>query len=185
MRQIKIEGLTELAGQLEKLKAIPQGQAVRQALLDGAQLIERHAAANAPIAPTATHYRGKMIAPGGLRRSLQSAPGRSFKTFVQAYAFSLRKFAPHSHLVEFGTKAHTITGRMRFLRGKQAESAATRIGIFARQAVSKYVFARKVSHPGAKETPFFRKAISSQRGAIKRLLESRVKAAFDALGRAA
>lgn len=169
MKQIKIEGLTELAGQLEKLKAIPQGQAVRQALLDGAELITRHAAANAPIAPTATHYRGKMIAPGGLRRSLQSAPGRSFKNFLQAFAFSLRKFAPHSHLVEFGTKAHTIVPDKKKVM-KWGNPA---------------IFARKVSHPGAKETPFFRKAISSQRGAIKRLLESRIKAAFDALGRAA
>lgn len=167
---IKIEGLTELAGLLEKLKLIPQGEAVRQALLDGAGLITTAARANAPIAAYPTHYRGRMIAPGGLRKSLMAAPGKSYKNFLQAYAFTLRRMAPHAHLVEFGTKPHVITpkkGKMlRFGRGLN-------------------IFAKKVNHPGSRENPFFRKAIRSQRNAVKRLLESKVKQAFDALGRTA
>lgn len=170
MNQIKIEGLADLAGQLEKLKQIPQGADVRQALLDGAQLITGQARANAPIAPYATNYRGTMVAPGGLRKSLEAAPGRAHKNFLQAYAFALKRLAPHAHLVEFGTKAHLITPKL-----KKMLKFGNRFTAFA----------KKVQHPGSREVPFFRNAIRSQRGAVKRLLESRVKAAFDALGRAA
>lgn len=167
---IKIEGLTHLAGQLDKLKATAQGEAVRAALLDGANLITGAAKARAPVAPYATNYAGRSIAPGGLKKSLGAAAGRQFKTFLQAYAFSLKKAAPHAHLVEFGTKAHTITPKnKKFLMFGN---------LFKR-------FAKKVQHPGSREIPFFRDAIKAQRNNVKRLLESRVKAAFDALGRAA
>lgn len=167
---IKIEGLTQLAGQLDKLKATAQGEAVRAALLDGANLITDAAKARAPVAPYATNYAGRSIAPGGLKKSLGAAAGRQFKTFLQAYAFSLKKAAPHAHLVEFGTKAHAITPKnKKFLMFGN---------LFKR-------FAKKVQHPGSREIPFFRDAIKAQRNNVKRLLESRVKAAFDALGRAA
>lgn len=167
---MKIEGLTELAGQLEKLKNTATGNDVRAALLDGANLISQAARARAPIAPYATNYRGTQIAPGGLRRSLQSAAGRAHKTFLQAYAFALRFIAPHAHLVEFGTKAHMIApkNKKRLVFGNR----------FKR-------FALKVQHPGSREIPFFRDAIRSQRNNVKRLLEQRVKAAFDALARTA
>lgn len=168
--KIKVEGMTELAGQLEKLKKTAHGEEVRAALLDGANLISDAARARAPIAPYATNYRGTAIAPGGLRKSLAAAAGRQFKTFLQAFAFSLKKAAPHAHLVEFGTKAHTIVPKnKKFLVFGN---------LFQR-------FAKKVQHPGSREIPFFRDAVKAQRNNVKRLLESRVKAAFDALGRAA
>lgn len=167
---IKIEGLTELAGQLEKLKKTAQGAEVRAALLDGATLVSEAAKARAPVAPYATNYRGRSIAPGGLKKSLWAAPGRKFKDFLQAYAFSLKFTAPHAHLVEFGTKAHTITPKnKKFLMFGN---------LFKR-------FAKKVQHPGSRPIPFFRDAIKAQRNNVKRLLEQRVKAAFDAIGRAA
>jgi HK97 gp10 family phage protein len=167
---IKIEGLTELAGQLEKLKKTAQGAEVRAALLDGANLISDAAKARAPVAPYATNYRGRAIAPGGLKRSLSAAAGRQFKNFLQAYAYTLKQAAPHAHLVEFGTKAHTVTPKdKKFLMFGN---------LFKR-------FAQKVQHPGSRPIPFFRDAIRAQRNNVKRLLESRVKAAFDALGRAA
>lgn len=168
--KIKVEGMAELAGQLEKLKKTAHGEAVRAALLDGANLISDAARARAPIAPYATNYAGRSIAPGGLRKSLTAAAGRQFKTFLQAFSFSLKKAAPHAHLVEFGTKAHTIIPKnKKFLVFGN---------LFKR-------FAKKVQHPGSREIPFFRDAIKAQRNNVKRLLESRVKAAFDALGRAA
>jgi HK97 gp10 family phage protein len=167
---IKIEGLTELAGQLEKLKKTARGDEVRAALLDGANLISDAAKARAPVAPYATNYRGRAIAPGGLKRSLAAAAGRQFKTFLQAYAYTLKQAAPHAHLVEFGTKAHTVTPKdKKFLMFGN---------LFKR-------FAKKVQHPGSRPIPFFRDAIRAQRNNVKRLLEQRVKAAFDALGRAA
>lgn len=167
---IKIEGLTELAGQLEKLKKTAHGDEIRAALVDGANLISDNARARAPIAPYATNYKGQAIAPGGLKRSLLAAAGRQFKTFLQAFAFSLKKAAPHAHLVEFGTKAHAIAPKNK------------KVLMFG-NAFKR--FAKNVQHPGSREIPFFRDAIRAQRGNVKRLLESRVKAAFDALGRAA
>lgn len=168
--KIKVEGMVELAGQLEKLKKTAHGEEVRAALLDGANLISDAARARAPIAPYATNYAGRSIAPGGLRKSLAAAAGRQFKTFLQAFAFSLKKAAPHAHLVEFGTKAHTIV--------PENKKFLVFGNLFKR-------FAKKVQHPGSREIPFFRDAIKAQRNNVKRLLESRVKAAFDALGRAA
>ena len=167
---IKIEGLTELAGALEKVRATAKGAEVRQALLDGANLISQAAAANAPIAPYATNYNGRMIAPGGLRRSLRAAAGKQYKNFLQAYAYALKLVAPHAHLVEFGTKAHTIKPK--------------RAGGWLKFGNRFTAFARSVQHPGSRPQPFFRNAIRSKRNAVKNLLESRVKAAFDALARA-
>jgi HK97 gp10 family phage protein len=167
---IKIEGLEDLAGMLEKVKATARGNEIRAALLDGANLIRGQAQANAPRAPYATYYQGRMIEPGGLRKSLQAAAGRQFKNFLQAYAYAVKLAAPHAHLVEFGTKRHTIVpkDKKKLVFGNR----------FKR-------FASRVTHPGSRPIPFFRNAIRSQRNNIKRLLESRVKAAFDALGRAA
>lgn len=167
---IKVDGLTELAGQLEKLKRTSQGRDVQAALLEGANLISAQARANAPIAPYPTNYRGRQIAPGGLRKALQSASGRKHQNFLQAYAYALKHVAPHAHLIEFGTKAHTIVpkDKKRLMFGNQYKR-----------------FAKMVRHPGSRPIPFFRDAIRSQRGRVKRLLESKVKAAFDALGRTA
>lgn len=167
---IKIEGMVELAGQLEKLKATARGEEVRAALLDSAAMLADAARTNAPQAPYPTNYRGKQIAPGGLKRSIKSAPGRQSKNFLQAFAFTLKGAAPHAHLVEFGTKPHAI---------KPKDKKFLVFGnLFKR-------FAKSVQHPGSREIPFFRNAIRSKRTAIKRLMETRVKAAFDALGRTA
>lgn len=166
---IKIEGLEDLAGQLEKLKHTAQGKDVQQALVDGAELIRNAARTNSPTAPYPTYYKGRMIAPGGLKASLMASTGRKFKNFLQAYAFALKNRAPHAHLVEFGTKPHAIVAK------KKAMVFGNR---FRR-------FTRKVMHPGSREIPFFRNAIKQQRNAVKRLLESKVKAAFDALAKTA
>ena len=167
---IKIEGMEDLAGQLEKLKRTAQGKEVQQALLDGAELIRNAARTNAPTAPYSTYYKGRMIAPGGLKASLMASPGRKFKNFLQAYAFALKNRAPHAHLVEFGTKPHAIVAKNK------------KVMVFGNRFRR---FARKVMHPGSREIPFFRNAIKQQRNAVKRLLESKVKAAFDALAKTA
>ena len=169
---IKIEGLTELAGQLEKLKKTAQGAEVRAALLDGANLISDAAKARAPVAPYATNYLGRAIAPGGLKRSPAAAAGRQFKNFLQAYAYTLKQAAPHAHLVEFGTKTHRIKPKTKYGRL-----------VFGNNGF--FISSKGVTHPGSRPIPFFRDAIRAQRNNVKRLLESSVKAAFDALGRAA
>jgi HK97 gp10 family phage protein len=167
---IKIEGMTELAGQLEKLKDTATGSEVRDALIAAAQMVSGAAKTNAPTAPYPTNYKGSQIAPGGLKRSITAAPGRQYKTFLQAFAFSLKNTAPHASLVEFGTKPHSITPKdKKFLVFGN---------LFKR-------FARSVQHPGSRSIPFFRDAVRSQRSSVKRLLETRVKAAFDALAKSA
>ena len=162
--KIKIEGLTELAGQLEKLKTIPQGAALQQALLEGAELIARQARANAPIAPPGSEGRGF------LRKSIRTSPGRQFSNFLQSFAYTFRNAAFYAHMVEFGTKPHVIVPNVKKMLK------------FGRVFTA---FSKKVRHPGSREIPFFRNAIRTQRGAVKRLLEAKVKAAFEALGRAA
>lgn len=167
---IKVEGMVELAGMLEKVKATAQGHEVRAALLEGADMVRFAAVARAPIAPYPTNYKGRQIAPGGLRRSLMAAPGRQVKSFLQAFTFALKRLAPHAHLVERGTKAHVIVPKnKKWLKFGNRFTA----------------FAKSVSHPGSRAQPFFSDAVRSQRNRIKKMLETRVKAAFDAIARAA
>lgn len=167
---IRIEGLEELTQDMEKLKRLPQGRAVQSALLEGAEIVSRQARANAPVAPYPTYYQGRYIAPGGLRASLSAAAGKAYKNFLQAFAYTLKVRAPHAHLVEFGTKQHAIRPKNK------------KILKFGNRAIR---WAKQVTHPGSRTIPFFTKAISQTRNRIKRLLEGRVKAAFDALWRAA
>jgi len=87
----------------------------------------------------------------------------------------LKDAAPHAHLVEFGTKPHTIAGKKMRIAARAFQWLA-RVGDQVRT---------KIQHPGSRPNPFFQNAIKSQRLRIKRLLEQRVKAAFDAIGRAA
>lgn len=169
--QIKIEGLTELTSMMAKVKATSQGHEVRAALLASAQMIEQEAKTRAPIAPYPTYYKGRFIAPGGLRASFRSAAGRQSKNFLQAFTFAGGNRAPHAHLVEYGTKPHVITPQ---LRGKLLK--------FGNRFTA---FAKSVQHPGSRPQPFMRNSVRAKRGAVKRLLEMRVKEAFDALARAA
>ena len=162
--RIKVDGLEDLAAQLEKLKTIPEGVALRQALFEGAELIARQARANAPIAPPGSEGRGF------LRRSIRASSGRQFKNFIQSFAYTFKTAAFYAHMVEFGTKPHIIAAK------------AKKMLKFGRAFTA---FAKKVQHPGSRPIPFFRDAIRTQRGAVKRLLEAKVKAAFEALGRAA
>ncbi len=182
---IKIHGMDALAGQFEALKRMGTGPEIQQALNEAAEMLRDEVHSRAPIAPRTIASKGKTIAPGGLKRSVKAAPGRKKKTFLQSFVFSLSGLAPHAHLVEYGTKAHTITGKvLRFFTGGRVASFSERVGIFARQAVDKFGFARgKVPHPGAKANPFFGGSVKAKRSAIKRHLEASIKAAYESLGR--
>lgn len=175
VRAITVSGIEDLAQQLKKLQATATGEPIRQALLESAQMIRDDAARRAPIAPYATRQRGQTYQPGGLRKSLKAASGRKYKNFLQAFAFTLKNAAPHAHLVEFGTKPHTIAGKKMRIAARAFQWLA-RVGDQVRT---------KIQHPGSRPNPFFQSAIKAQRSRIKRLLEQRVKAAFDAIGRAA
>jgi hypothetical protein len=176
MKGIKVEGMDHLAGQLKRVMATAQGQELQAALLAAAEEIRAEAARRAPIAPYPTRQNGRDIAPGGLRASLKAAAGRKYKTFLQAFTFTLAKLAPHAHMVHNGTKPHWIRGK-KFLRiAGRAFAWLSRVGDQVRT---------KVFHPGSRPNPFLADAVKAKRRSIKKLLETRVKAAFDALGRAA
>jgi HK97 gp10 family phage protein len=174
-KNISVTGLDDLTQQFKKLMATAEGPALQEAILEGARMIESEAERRAPIAPYATRQRGKTIPPGGLRKSIKAKAGRKYKNFLQAFTFTVTDIAPHAHLVEFGTKPHVIAkGKMRI--AARAFAWLARVGDQVRA---------KVQHPGARPNPFFSGSIKAKRTQIKRLIESRAKAAFDALARAA
>jgi hypothetical protein len=180
MKGIKVEGMEHLVGQMKRVVATAEGQQLQAALLEAAQEIRAEAARRAPIAPYATRQNGRDIAPGGLRASLKAAAGRKYKFFLQAFTFTLAKMAPHAHLVHFGTKPHAIVpgqGKSRKMRiAGRAFAWLSRVGDQVRA---------KVFHPGSRPNSFLADAVKAKRRQVKALLEARVKAAFDALGRAA
>lgn len=173
---IKVEGMDELVGQMKRVMETAAGQDLENALLDAAREIRGEAARRAPIAPYATKRFGSVEAPGGLRRAIKAAKGRKYKTFMQAFIFTFQKDAPHAAMVHNGTKPHWIRGK-KFLRiAGRAFAWLSRVGDQVRT---------KVFHPGSRPNPFLADAVKAKRRQVKALLEARVKAAFDALGRAA
>lgn len=177
VRGISVEGMDQLAGQFKRITETARGQELRDALLEAAREIRDESQRRAPVAPYATRQGGREIAPGGLKSSFRASPGRQYKTFLQAFALSLGRLAPHTHLVHFGTKPHAIQPK----NGKKMRIAARAFAWLSR--VGDQV-RTKVFHPGSRPNPFMSDAVKAKRTAIKRLLERRVKAAFDALARA-
>ena len=172
---IKIEGLDDLTQQFKKLMATAEGPALQQALLDAAEMLESEVERRAPVAPYATNRFGQVFNPGQLRKSVKSARGRKHKFFLQAYTFTLRHLAPHAYWAESGTKPHVISGKKMRIAGR-AFAWLERVGDQVRT---------KVQHPGARPSQFFSKSIKSKRLEIKRLIEVRARAAFEAVARAA
>ena len=172
---IKIEGLDDLTQQFKKLMATAEGPELQQALLDAAEMLESEVERRAPVAPYATNRFGQVFNPGQLRKSVKSARGRKHKFFLQAYTFTLRHLAPHAYWAEFGTKSHVISGKKMRIAGR-AFAWLERVGDQVRT---------KVQHPGARPSQFFSKSIKSKRLEIKRLIEVRARAAFEAVARAA
>ena len=172
---IKIEGLDDLTQQFKKLMATAEGPALQQALLDAAEMLESEVERRAPVAPYATNRFGQVFNPGQLRKSVKSARGRKHKFFLQAYTFTLKDLAPHAYWAESGTKPHVFSGKKMRIAGR-AFAWLERVGDQVRT---------KVQHPGARPSQFFSKSIKSKRLEIKRLIEVRARAAFEAVARAA
>ena len=176
MKGIKVEGMDQLVGQMKRVMQTAAGQDIEEALLEAAREIRGEAARRAPIAPYATKRFGADRPPGDLKKAIRAAKGKKYKTFMQAFTFTFQKDAPHAHMVHDGTKPHWIRGK-KFLRiAGRAFAWLSRVGDQVRT---------KVFHPGSRPNPFLADAVKAKRRSIKKLLEARVKAAFDALGRAA
>lgn len=173
---ISVKGMDELVGQMKRVMGTAAGQDIEEALLEAAREIRGEAARRAPIAPYATKRFGADRPPGDLKKAIKAAKGRKYKTFMQAFTFTFQKDAPHAAMVHNGTKPHWIRGK-KFLRiAGRAFAWLSRVGDQVRT---------KVFHPGSRPNPFLADAVKAKRRSIKKLLETRVKAAFDALGRAA
>jgi hypothetical protein len=155
--------------------ATAEGPALQDAILQGARMLEDEVERRAPVAPHPTHRFRGIYNPGDLKESVKSAKGRQHKFFLQAYTFTLKNLAPHAFMVEFGTQAHTIQGKKMRIRGA-ALSRLARPGDQVRT---------RIQHPGARPSRFFRDSIKAKRLQIKRLIEARAKAAFEAIARAA
>ncbi len=173
---IKVEGMDELVGQMKRVMETAAGQNIEEALLEAAREIRGEAARRAPIAQYTTKRFGADRPPGDLKKAIKAAKGRKYKTFLQAFTFTFQKDAPHAAMVHNGTKPHWIRGK-KFLRiAARAFAWLSRVGDQVRT---------KVFHPGSRPNPFLADAVKAKRRAVKALLEARVKAAFDALARAA
>ena len=173
---IKVEGMDELVGQMKRVMQTAAGQDIENALLEAAREIRGEAARRAPIAPYTTKRFGADRPPGDLKKAIRAAKGKKYKTFMQAFTFTFQREAPHAAMVHNGTKPHWIRGK-KFLRiAGRAFAWLSRVGDQVRT---------KVFHPGSRPNPFLGNAVKAKRRAVKALLEARVKAAFDALGRAA
>ena len=155
--------------------ATAEGPALQQALLDAAEMLESEVERRAPVAPYATNRFGQVFNPGQFRKSVKSARGRKHKFFLQAYTFTLKDLAPHAYWAESGTKPHVISGKKMRIAGR-AFAWLERVGDQVRT---------KVQHPGSRPSQFFSKSIKSKRLEIKRLIEVRARAAFEAVARAA
>ena len=78
--------------------------------------------------------------------------------------------APHAHLVEFGTEAHSIVPRF----GDPVRGGRTRRVLHWIEGGLR-VFTPWVDHPGAKKAPFFRPAVRATRGRVLQAIEAACK----------
>ena len=89
---------------------------------------------------------------GNLRRGIK----KSFSK--KKLVGSARATAPHSHLIEFGTKPHAISARRKKVL-----------------AIKGNIVGKKVMHPGAKAKPFMQPAYYAERNNYISNLEKAVK----------
>jgi len=149
---IQVQGLAQARKALANASPF-MAAGVQDALTMAAKMIRSEAERLAPRGPT-----------GNLKRALRAAPGRSTKTFLQSFVFTLGQIAPHAHLVEFGTKPHQIVPKKKG-------------GILA---FGRY-FVRSVDHPGAKPWPFFQTAVRNKRLQVRRMIERAVEEVINKL----
>lgn len=152
---IQLEGLRHTLEQLDKIEFAFKGQYV-QALFNACanELASRVRAATP---------RGET---GNLQRAVEAKRGTRTNFFSSWIVWMRLKVAPHIHLVEFGTKPHTIKAK------------AAKVLQFGDR------FARGVQHPGAKKEPYFAPTVKAHLPRIayrleagcKRILENAIKA---------
>lgn len=148
---IRVEGMQQALRSLDKVKAATAQKQLGEVLYKSARTIAHYASDIAPVGET-----------GNLRRSLVAGRARRAGGNLPpaAYALVSKKFAPHLHLVAFGTKPHLVSPKRRkrlLLRG-------------ARHPVS-----GAVSHPGARGNDFFQRTVRDTRGIVRSAIREEMK----------
>lgn len=136
---------------LKQLPAKIERNIMRAALRAGAAEFRAAAKANVPVES------------GALRRSIKVSTG-SKKGRVTAKLKVGGRLAPHAHLVEYGTKPHTITA---------AQGGGLTVG---GNIVS------SVDHPGARPRPFMRPAFDTKPPAAIAAVGSKIRERLTAAG---
>jgi len=145
MTQFKnVKGFKELQKMLDTLPPRMEANIMRSALRSGAKVIMDEARANVPVAD------------GDLRDSLRVST-RLRKGVVTATVKAGNRKAWYWRFVEFGTAAHTVSGK----KGGFLSFGG--------------IFKRSVHHPGAKAKPFMRPALDSKADAALKAVGQQIK----------
>lgn len=150
MAEIYVKGLKELQQFLNVLPAKMEANVMRGAMRAGAKVLNDYAKERAPIGqPRSGSKRRYGGYPGALRDSLRIGTRLNYGTVIaRVIAGGKNKKTGadvfYAHMIEFGTKAHTITARN---GGMLAFGGG---------------FHKSVEHPGIKPKPFMRPALDTQ-----------------------
>lgn len=146
MTDIAIEGGKELAKLLKELPSRIEKKIMRAAMRQGANVIMKQARQNAPVDS------------GDLRKSIRTST-RARKGNVEASVKAGNKKAYYSHMVEFGTAVHGISGR----NGKMLKFTLP---------TGQTIFTKRVLHLGARARPFMRPAFDARnKDAISKVVQ--------------
>lgn len=151
MAETHVTGLAELQKFLDQLPAKIERNVMRGALRAGVNVIKNQARASAPVGqPSQENVRLYGGYAGALRDSIRVTTrvrGGRVTASVKAGGKNSRSRADvyYAHMIEFGTRAH-------FILPRKARGWLSFLSVFA----------RKISHPGARPRPFMRPALDSQ-----------------------
>ena len=150
---LKLTGFRELDAALHKLDQKVAEKIAKAGCRAGARLVQQVAIRNAPLGRGKTRSKGKGRMRGtlraGIKLSLKRIPGYSVVYWVQA-----SKDAFYAHMVEWGTKQHTIKAKH-----KEYLTIPTRKGL---------AYLKQVTHPGIRKRLFLTRAFEDN---WKRALE--------------
>jgi HK97 gp10 family phage protein len=135
---VNISGMKEIEANLRQLSDDIRDKMLTDAAREGAQIVQAEAMHLAP------KERG-LASPLSIVSRIKIRMKKPDRFGVRAYVVA---GAPHSHLLEFGTKAHKIVAKF---KKALADKAAREF------------FGRVVNHPGNRARPFLRPAFEAKK----------------------
>lgn len=151
---VSAEGWAQADKELAQLPILVRGIELEKAMRKGVNLVARRARQLAPP----PGYPGDKPDKKALRDTIGTVL-RRFRggAVIGAIVGPEYHAGAHGHLVEFGTKPHTIVAKKKKVLANR-ELANT---------LAFDVFGRKVNHPGAKPNPFMEPAFNDVKGQIE------------------